>query len=177
MRTYQWVGWWSPQGSGSMGHMLNLGCWQWVSIEYHSYEFLEGHICVVAYCNVELAVCILFVVWDLYSYPGSVTASFPSSGSGPSLLYNSHHCQIKSANLLEYSNLSITTVALSLSAGSIMILSSSCSDLRACLSVFEMLGFGGFDFSNAYLTFHLSSSAVALGIFKAASSINAIRSK
>ena len=66
-----------------MGDMLNLGCWQWVSMEYHPYEFLEGHICVVAYCNVELAVCILFVVWDLYSYQGPVTASFPSSGSGP----------------------------------------------------------------------------------------------
>ena len=75
------------QGSGSMGDMLNLSCWQWVSMEYHSYEFSEGHRCVVAYCNVELAVCILFVVWDLYSYPGSVTVSFPSSGSGPSLLY------------------------------------------------------------------------------------------
>ena len=76
-----------------MGDMLNIGCWQWVSMEYHPYEFLEGHICVVVYCNVELAVCILFVVWDLYSYPGSVTASFPSSGSGSSLLYDSHHCQ------------------------------------------------------------------------------------
>ena len=90
MRTYQLVGWWSPQWSGSMGDMLNLGWWQWVSMEYHSYEFLEGHICVVAYCNVELAVCILFVVY-LYSYPGFVTASFPSSGSGPSLLYYSQH--------------------------------------------------------------------------------------
>ena len=58
-------------------------------MEYHSYEFSEGHICVVAYSNVELAVCILFVVWDLYSYPRFVTASFPSSGSGPSLLLNS----------------------------------------------------------------------------------------
>ena len=85
MRTYQFVGWWSPQGSGSIGDMLNLGCWQWVLMEYHSYEFLEGHICVVAYCNVELTVCILFVVWDLYSNPGSVTDSFPSSGSGPSV--------------------------------------------------------------------------------------------
>ena len=84
--------WWSPQGSGSMGDMLNLGC-LWVSMEYHPYEFLEGYICVVPYCNVELAVCILFIVWDLYSYQGSVTSSFLSSGSGPSLLYNSHHCQ------------------------------------------------------------------------------------
>ena len=31
-------------------------------MEYNSYEFLEGDICVVAYCNVELAVCILFVI-------------------------------------------------------------------------------------------------------------------
>ena len=58
-----------------------------------------------------------------------------------------------------------------------MILLSSCSDLRAYLSVFEMLGFGGFDFSSACLTFHLSSSVLALGIFKAASSSDAIRSK
>ena len=27
-----------------MGDLLNLGCWQWVSIEYHSYEFSEGHV-------------------------------------------------------------------------------------------------------------------------------------
>ena len=93
MRNYQLVGWWSPQGSGSMGDMLNLGCWQWVSMNYHPYEFLEGHISMVAYCNVELAVCILFVLCDLYSYQGSVTASFLSSGSGPTLLYNCHHCQ------------------------------------------------------------------------------------
>ena len=43
-----------------MGDMLNLGCCQWVSMEYYPYEFLEGRINVVAYCNVELAVCILF---------------------------------------------------------------------------------------------------------------------
>ena len=91
--TYRLVGWWSPQGNGSMGDMLNLGCWQWVSMEYHPYESLEGHICVVAYCNVEFAVCILFVVWNLNSYQGSVTASFLSSGLGRSLLYNSHYCQ------------------------------------------------------------------------------------
>ena len=53
MQTYQLVCWWSPQGSGSMGDMLNLGCWQWVSMEYHPYDFLESHICVEAYCNVE----------------------------------------------------------------------------------------------------------------------------
>ena len=45
-----------------MSDMLNLSCGQCVSMEYHPNEFLEGHICVVAYCNVELAVCILFVV-------------------------------------------------------------------------------------------------------------------
>ena len=76
IRTYQLVDWWSPQGSGSMGDMVNLDCWQWVSMEFHPYEFLEGHICAVADCNVELAICILFVVWDIYSYQGSVTASF-----------------------------------------------------------------------------------------------------
>ena len=90
---YQLVGWWFPEESGTMGDMLNLGYWQWVSIEYHPYEFLEGHICVVAYWNIELAVCILFVLWDLYSYPRSVTTAFPSSWPGPCLLYNSHHCQ------------------------------------------------------------------------------------
>ena len=40
-----------------------------------------------------------------------------------------------------------------------------------------MFGFGGFDFSSACLTFHLNSSALALGIFKAASSSDAVRSK
>ena len=45
-----------------MSDMLNLGYWQWVSIEYHTYVFLEDHICVVAYCSVELTVCILFAV-------------------------------------------------------------------------------------------------------------------
>ena len=47
----------------------------------------------------------------------------------------------------------------------------------ASLSDFEMFGLGGLDFSSDYLTFHLSSSAQALGIFKAASSIGAIKSK
>ena len=27
---------------------------------------LEGHICAIACCNAELAVCILFMVWDLF---------------------------------------------------------------------------------------------------------------
>ena len=43
-----------------MDDILNLG--YWVSMEYHTYVFLEDHICVVACCNVELADCILFVV-------------------------------------------------------------------------------------------------------------------
>ena len=64
---------------------------------------------------------------------------------------------MKSASWLEYSTLSITTVALPLSAGRIMILLSSCNDLMACRSVFEMFGFGGFDFSSACLTFYLCS--------------------
>ena len=65
MRTYQLVGWWPPQGNGSMGDMLNLGCWQWISMEYHPYGFLEGHICMVGCCSVELAVCILFEIFIL----------------------------------------------------------------------------------------------------------------
>ena len=58
-----------------MGDMLNLGYWQWVSMEYHSYGFLESHICVVAYCNVELAVynClwyeIFILIQDLWQIP------------------------------------------------------------------------------------------------------------
>ena len=154
-----------------MGDMLNPGYWQWVQMEYHLYEFLEVHICIVAYCNVELAVCILFVVWDIYSYQGSMTASFPSSGLGLSLLYllyNSHHCQSSPPvcwGIPPY------PLALPLSVGSIMMLLSSYSDLIACLSVFKMFGFGSFDSSSACLTFYLSSSAISLEIFKAASSI------
>ena len=45
-----------------------------------------------------------------------------------------------------------------------MILLSSCSDLRTCLSVFEMFGFGSLVFSSAYLTFHLCLLAHALDI-------------
>ena len=36
---------------------------QWVTMEYHPYEFLEGPICVVAYCIVELAVCIWYEIF------------------------------------------------------------------------------------------------------------------
>ena len=138
--------------------------------------FGRPYMCV-AYCNVELAVCILFVVWDLYSYQRSVTASFLSSGSGPSFFYNSHHCQSNqpvcwSIPPIHYHS-SICLCQLEV----FMILLSSCSDLIACLSIFEMFGFGGFDFSSACLTFHLSSSALALGIFKGTSSFGAIRSK
>ena len=77
------------------------------------------HIYVVACCKFESAVCILFLVWEFYSYQGSVTASFQYSGSGLSLLYNSHHCQSRPP---EYCTLPIATVVLPLSAGSIMML-------------------------------------------------------
>ena len=47
----------------------------------------------------------------------------------------------------------------------------------ASFSSFVMFGFGGFNFSRACLTFHLSLSPRALGIFMASSSISAIKSK
>ena len=66
-------GWWSLQGSSSIDDMLNLGCWQWVSMEYDPYEFLEGHICTVADCNVESVFCLWYEIFiltkDLWQLP------------------------------------------------------------------------------------------------------------
>ena len=81
----------------------------------------------------------------------------------------------KSANLMEIFH--PIYIALQLSVGRIMILSSSFSDLMASLSTFEMFGFGAFDFLSICLTFYLCSSVWPTGIFKAASLIGAIKSK
>ena len=123
--------------------MLNFGCWPWVLMEYHSYVFLKGHICAVAYYNVEWAVCILF--WDKIFVLTEDLWQLPFCLQGWVLLHFTI-ATIKSASLLEYSTLSITTVALPLSAGRIMKLSSSCSNLMASLPVFEMFGFRTFIF-------------------------------
>ena len=50
------------------------------------------------------------------------------------------------------------------------------NDLRVSLSSFEMFVFGGFEFSSACLTLHFCSSVLTVGIFKAASSVGAIKS-
>ena len=77
------------------------------------------------------------------------------------------------ANLLEYSNLFISTVVF---ATSMIILISCCRVLITILSSDGMFGLG-LDFSNTSLTFHLKLSGCVSGIFKVASSIEAIVSK
>ena len=99
---------------------------------------------------------------------------FSGSGFFFTLLYRLF--PIKSAKFVRVFHLIYHHSTLPLSAGNIMIFS-SCINLMASLSSFEMFGFGYFDFSSTCLTFHLSSSAWALEIFKAASSIGAIKSK
>ena len=83
--TAQWVTCWtSVTDNGSQWNTILVYFWKTIYVWY-------------AYCNVELAVCLFgggVVVRDLYSYWGSVTASFPSLESGPSLIYNCHHCQL-----------------------------------------------------------------------------------
>ena len=99
--------------------------------------------CVVACRSVVWAVCISFMIWDFCSYKGSMTAFFPSSGLAP---FNFMIANI--VNLPEYSTLSITTVALPLSAGRIMIFSSPCKDLMT-----SHLSLRGFDFSGVFFLF------------------------
>ena len=103
-----------------------------------------------------------------------MTVSYPSSELGP---FFNLQLPLNSANLLNYSTLSMDTSGLHLFPGKIMIFSSSYRDLMASLSSFEMFGFGGCVFLSACLTFHLSSFAWVFGNFKATSSNGATKYK
>lgn len=123
-------------------------------------NFMDHLICEVACYNIVTTVCM---------------GSGPCSWLDLQQFYFCFYCWV----FLYYSNqfqwgLPAYSV---LSAGSMMMMLFLCRALIASLSSFVMFDLGGLAFSSICLTFHLSSSVWAWGMFKVISSIGTMMSK